>query len=688
MNWFQRLFAKAATRLFTFAPAWVRYAFTEFTTRALVQEGYKKNSAVSACATTLQLTFPEPPLLAGYEEEGRFVPDYTHEINKLLKQPNPDMGMAEFLQFAITYNPIGGNCYIWKQRSKSRKVVAWWPFSDINFNPVAGHNMLEGFVSYYEFDPGDGKLIQVPKEDVIHWKWMIDPEYPWKGIGAIALSARDVDKDSEATAYIFALLKNNAVPATVITLEEDDDSTQEELDTMGLKWKQKHARGQPAFITHGMKVEQMGFDLHKLAADTLADIPETRIAANFKVPPSVAGLNVGVKRSDYGDTAARKAYTEQTLMALWRSLASELLNGMKDEYPGTPHNFTLQFDLRSVGALQEQKKDQWLRVTDAFNRGLLTRAQSKMELGMIPDKSDNVYFVSLASEFVPAGDAVVRQPSVASDPPSGTSQPAPQKRTWRGEEKSKRDGMRKAGRLLQRVRLSTAVRMEAAVDQYFDGLGESVAARAKKSLVISRQSVKSNLPNANDLLNDNDKNALAAIVKRFYIEIVEASWQGTNAMLGVDIAFDLGDPLVAQILQMAEVNVQTIHSYTLAELNNALANAAENGWSIDQLVRGDAGNGIPGLRDIIEETYKDRARVIARTELGEAQNSATAMRYENAGVELVEILDNGDTDDDTECQEANGQVWALDYFTDHLLEHPNCTRCAVPYFGKQEPDRS
>src|SRR5690242_13057895 len=118
MNWLQRTFRKAVTglaRTLAFVPAWTRYAFMTISFHSLVTEGYKKNSAVSACATTLQLTFPEPPLLAGYMEDGRFLPDYKHPITALLQNPNPDMGMVEFMQFAITYAPIGGNCYIWKQ---------------------------------------------------------------------------------------------------------------------------------------------------------------------------------------------------------------------------------------------------------------------------------------------------------------------------------------------------------------------------------------------------------------------------------------------------------------------------------------------------------------------------------------------------------------------------------------------
>ncbi|NUQ86373.1 MAG: phage portal protein [Anaerolineales bacterium] len=668
MNWFTKLFRKAATRLFTFAPSWLRYAFSEISPEKLVKEGYKKNSAVSACATTLQLTFPEPPLLVGYEDEGRFVPDYKHALMKLLQQPNPDMGMAEFLQFAITYNPIGGNCYVHKIRNDGGRVIALYPYSDLNVEPIRGIDTSEGFVRAYEYDPGDGRKTIIPKDDIIHWKWMIDPEFPWKGIGAIALCAKDVDKDSEATSYVYALLKNNAVPPLVVNLEEDDDSTQEEIDAMGAKWIQKHSKGQPAFISAGMKVTQLGYDLNKLAGETLADVPETRIAANFHVPPSVAGLNVGVKRSDYGDTAARKAFTEQTLMALWRSFASEMYNGLKDEF-NLPPNYTLKFDVRDVGALQELKKDQRVSVNELWKSGLITRAEAKRELSIKPLPGDDVYYVSLATEFVDAGGngAVERDSTVSGQ---------------RSTVGSQRKGSAVSRQLLS-IRNQTAKRMTGAVDAYFSQLADRVIERAKSdstTKVTKGHEGKSDLPSVDDLMDAGDRKQLADLVKRFYIEVIELSWDLWNVALGVEIAFDLGDPAVTRALKLATKHIQEIDDEIRENLKKALQYASEHGWGIDELVRGDATQ--PGLRDIlVDENY---ARTVARAELGSAQNAATAERYKDAGVTKVEILDGGAEDSAPACDLANGMIWTLELFERNSLQHPNCSRAAAPYFGDAE----
>lgn len=687
MNWFQKMFLKAAATTMRFIPKWFRSAFLPVSWKRLI-DGYKKNSAVSACVTTLAFSFPEPPLLAGRMRDGRFVADYRHPIYTLIHRPNPDMGEVELMQFAVTYAAISGNLYLWKQRSNNGRVIALWPFTDLNIKPVPGENTAQGFVKEYEFDPGDGQTFPIPKSDIIHWKWMVDPEQPWRGIGAIEFCIRDSDRDSEASAYIYSLLKNNAVPPVVVTLAEGDELTDDKANRLRASWKDKLGgdnAGSVAFLESGMKAEKMGFDLQQLAGEALNAVPESRIAAAFRVPPVVAGLSVGLKRSDYGDQAARRAFTELTLAALWRSLASELLNGLADDFD-LPPDFALQFDLRQVRALQEEEIKRWERVTLAFTRSLLTRAESKQELGIEPKTGDDVYFVSLASEFVPAGQAVVRGPGL--DPQGNTGPKS-------GPYSANAKGMKAAiGVMLQRVRNITAKRMETALNVYFAELGARAVERAETVAKSSPPLPSPNagafrgekaLPNPGDLVTREDNKQLADLVKRFYVEVLELSWEAWSIALGVEKAFDLGDPAVVDVVKLAGTRVKDIQQATMDALRENLAYGAAQGWSVDDLVRGDPENGIRSLRDIIAETYKDRARTVARAELGEAQNTATASRYAEAGVTAVEILDGGAEDSAPACQQANGKIWTLELFDQHHLQHPNCSRCAVPYFGDDVP---
>lgn len=665
MNFFQKLFTKAVSKALRLTPKFTRWAFQKFDWFKAV-EGYEANSAVFSCVSALAFSFPEAPLLAGTEKDGKFTANYADPIMDLLLQPNPDMGEAEFMQYCVTYAAIGGNCYIWKQRNANGGVLAWWPFSDAQMKPIPGDDTSQGLVKHYEYNAGPGvETLIIPKDDIIHWKWMPNLRQPWRGMGGIQAAASEVDKDQEANAYIYALLKNNAVPPIVITLTEDDELTPDKARRLRKEWAISHSgenAGSPAFLEYGMKAEKLGYDLQQLAGEALSSVPEARIAACLRVPPVVAGLSVGLKRSDYGDQAARRSFTELTLAALWRMLASELRNGMKDEYPAKPKNWRLAFNLRVVRALQDDETKVWERVTSAFERSLLTRAQAKTQLGIEPDAGDDVYKISLASEFVPVGETVIRATAI------------PAKRIAYMETKA-----RNVAANMRSMRAKLARTMQTELDTYFSNLADQVVERAKAQ--------KSILPSADSLLTNEDATTLTGLIKRFYVAILELSWEAWNLELGIQVAFDLKDPLVTAILALAGTQVKDIQQTTLDALREALQKASDAGLSIDDLVRGDTDLGIRALRDIVDELYKNRARTIARTELGTAQNSAAAKRYAAMGVDKVIIMDNGADDDDEACKVANGQIWSLSYFEQHVLEHPNCTRAPGAYFGDDEPVR-
>ncbi len=110
--WLGRRMLKALK--LTILPGWMRHNFIETTFRALTREGFKANSAVFACVSTLAFAFIEPKLRVYEEtENGRHWVKH-HPLNQLFKHPNAQMGMLEFLLFIIIYLAIGGNAYVYK----------------------------------------------------------------------------------------------------------------------------------------------------------------------------------------------------------------------------------------------------------------------------------------------------------------------------------------------------------------------------------------------------------------------------------------------------------------------------------------------------------------------------------------------------------------------------------------------
>jgi hypothetical protein len=222
-------------------------------------------------------------------------------------------------------------------------------------------------------------------------------------------------------------------------------------------------------------------------------------------------------------------------------------------------------------------------------------------------------------------------------------------------------------RVLQKVRRDTAKRMEKAVDAFFADLAETVAGRAGKAGKAAKK-----LPGLDALIQADDWIDLERTTKKYYAEVISASWDAWNGALGMEVEFSLSDPAVVAAMKQAGSRIRDIGQTTRDEVRTLLDQATREGWTIGQLT--------PELRALVEETYKGRARAIARTELGTAQNLAGTERYDAAGVKYVEVFDGGGEDSDDICTGLNGTIQTLEWARDNPLQHPNCTRAFGPSY--------
>jgi hypothetical protein len=284
-----------------------------------------------------------------------------------------------------------------------------------------------------------------------------------------------------------------------------------------------------------------------------------------------------------------------------------------------------------------------------FNR---IDTQLKLNIGPIPG-GDVGY---LPMNLVPADELATPPEPIA--PPKSIA-------------KTRRPAAARVGASLLRIRLSTARKMEPKVDGFFEQLASDVVSRAR-----GKKAVKAALPSVDDLIEAGDAEGLSRLFRSFTITLLEASWETWNTALDVDIAFEQIDPAVVAALKQSGARITDIMDTTRDSVRDLLQYGAEQGWTIDELVRGDESH--PGLRDTVAQTYKGRARNIARTELGTAQAVATVERYDAAGVKKVIIFDGGSDDSDDVCTGLNGTSQTLAWYEANPLQHPSCVRAAGP----------
>lgn len=362
-------------------PSWVYRSFLEPTFRRLVKDGYQKNAVVYSCISALAFSFPEPPLQVydGETDDAPVIP--KHPLRALMTKPNELMGELELMAITMAYMAIGGNAYWHKIRDRRGKVVELWPYHAGNFIPIPGGPT---WIKRFDFDDGTGIYTPVDPADVVHLKWpMVDPLQPWMSQAPLLSAATEVDTDSEATRYLFALLANDAVPRTIIKVPAERYLNDDEVRRTKQQFKERYAganRGDVAIMEAGMTVDRLGLDLQQLAFEALHRIPETRIAASFRVPAIVAGLNAGLERSTYANYGqARVAFTRDTLVPLWRGVASEVAADLLPEVGGPLGD--VRFDQKRVTSLREDTDKAWARITGAWRDDLLTKNEARTALG-------------------------------------------------------------------------------------------------------------------------------------------------------------------------------------------------------------------------------------------------------------------------------------------------------------------
>lgn len=395
--WAARQLVKGAGAVWM--PQWAVSGFFQPTFQRLAAEGFRANSVVFACASTLAFSFAEPKLMTWAQgDKGRqMLP--KHPATQLLQRPNNRMGHADLLRHVMLYTSIGGNCYIHKVRSQAKRVVELWPYNDGVITPIQGHGP---WVDHYEYEDVTGETKDIPIEDIIHIQWIPDPLYPWKGLSPIIACAREVDTDNEATRYLFALLKNDAIPRLAISRDKDTlPLTPDEFQRQKQQWADRQGgenRGGVALLEPGMSIQIVGLDLQQLAFEALRRVPEARLTAAMRVPAVLTGLNVGLEQMTYNNvTGMRKYFTESTMVSLWRMFEDALTAGLLSEFGGGEvGGEVIAFDLSSVIALREgaAEKRQW--VDAAVRGGYLTVNEARTEMGLPSVKDGDVFLRTMA----------------------------------------------------------------------------------------------------------------------------------------------------------------------------------------------------------------------------------------------------------------------------------------------------
>lgn len=415
---------------FSGSPAWHAYVSPglPLDIRRQVGDG-TSSSTVMAPLLWIMRTFPEaPPMVSRVLPSDQLEPDRRHPMVKLLRQPNPHYSGTVMWMALLASFYVDGNGYLLKVRDDQERVTElWW----------APHWLIEpkwngdgtDFVTYYEYRPGSD-TINLHPEEVVHFRFGLDPGNHRKGLSPLASVLREIYTDDEAARFTASLLRNMGVPGLLVAPDQADysPSAADVAETKGYLKAMftGDRRGEPLVMTGPTKVTAFGFSPEQMNLKDLRRVPEERISAVLGVPAVVAGLGAGLDRSTFTNMAeAREMAYESNIIPTQRLLAEDLRGQLLPDFEAEPDEFEVGFDLSKVRVLQEDEQRKAQRWTQMLGGGLATIAEGRRacDLPVATDGSQDVFLrpVNLTEVAV---DPAKRPSPPTTPPPDPTTTPA------------------------------------------------------------------------------------------------------------------------------------------------------------------------------------------------------------------------------------------------------------------------
>jgi HK97 family phage portal protein len=624
------------------------------------------SSIVMACVLWLCRTFPEAPLrVQTIASDGALAPADGHPLVQLLARPNPFYSGVLLWWGTLCDWTISGNSYWIKIRSGAgRPVQLWWvpsPMIEPKW-PDDG----SAFISHYEYKPDAGKVpIRLAFDDVVHFRYGLDPLNMRKGLSPVGSLLREIFTDEEASAYVATMLRNLGVPGAMISPGDDSEISQADAELIKAEYIQRFGgdnRGLPMVLPGRAKVDILGFSPQQMDVKALRRVPEERVTAIFGTPAVVVGLGAGLDRSTFANFAeAREAAYESNVIPTQRLMSEELSTQLLPDF-ADPARTVLDFDLSKVRVLQPDQDKLHARARENLKAGLLSLNQSREMIGQEALKQGDVYYIPInvtptsPEELIlapPISTRVTEQTPAVGD---GTAAPADQAPPAGGKLRRLPRGRKSADGLARSIERARR-RLDAATRRAVQGVLDAERAR-----VLAHLGAKA----ADPLDLDTEETALRAVLDPQYKRLLEQILSLTADALG--ISFELDDPATRAYLAAAGTNIRGITETTLQAIRDALQAGQAEGEGVTQLAA--------RIRDLAE-FGSARAQTIARTELGQASNLAALASYRASGVVVGVLVLDGDYD--PACAAADGTTLTLDEAAAYpKMEHPNCQRAFAP----------
>lgn len=315
----------------------------------------------------------------------------NHPLIKLIHNPNENIDEAMFFSiksidcdnagfsaWEIEFNVLGEPLRLWHM------LPHWCSF-------IRGQQTPLKYIRYqpYGLPPMDIPLFDASgKRKVLFFSNPEDyhPLYPGVRFYSPTMHCLPIiETDNAATFFLTDFFKHGAKSTGLLSVKQTID--QNYADDMRRRWVSQHGGAQnwsaPIIMGDGTSYSPLTMNFKDMAFPELDGRAEIRICNAFEIETIVADARVGLLAADYNnkEQATRNWYYNK-VAKMWKGNANTIYQQMLPLYEKDTENFSCDFDISHVYAMQDDRTQRWTRAVNAWEKRLVIRNVALKEAGL------------------------------------------------------------------------------------------------------------------------------------------------------------------------------------------------------------------------------------------------------------------------------------------------------------------
>lgn len=404
-----------------------------------------KSGVIVAALNWIMRAFPEAPTVVERRKDELWEIQHGHALEEILDAPNPFydgrvLWMATVMDFSF------GEAYWQKIRNGAGDVVELWWIPRALIKPIYDDIRWPGvFIHHYEYKVA-GATFDLSVDDVVHFRFGMDPTNIRRGFSQLAAMFREVYVDDQAANFTASILRNLGIIGLIFSPKTGGTGIPPgKLDEFK-KYVQENftgdKRGNAMAFSNPIDAQLLQYNLQGFDVGPIRDISEERVCAALGIPAAVIGFGTGLQQTKVGATMREMIQLawRGAIMPMQKIMAGELKRSLIGDFQDNKSLFRVRFDASKIHALWEDDTQKAQRITSLVDGSILTVGEGRKELGYTADDTHDFYLRKVTQQAVPADDPmaqvarisqtsaaptdVVTDPGKIPAPPAGEPAPA------------------------------------------------------------------------------------------------------------------------------------------------------------------------------------------------------------------------------------------------------------------------